>query len=1106
MTLFFKPNPQDPAFTQSTKLTKALSILCTAGMLNVITLPAQAAAANDKIKADLEAKQSLVGNDAYDKLVNLTAKYQLEQANYQEQRQERLAGRSIYKKTIDGITSLFTDDSEIIETVDPELLKDAKSQVLSLQARMNDEQKNLIAQLSAQTKHMQQGSFDQQDFIDQRDLINEVNARHQTLDGLFEQLSASTTESQSLDAISAINTQIQEWQPKQQQTDVENLPWGMPDSEVRKPIVSEADSAVLRKANYNAELQPYSAVHQWRDTEYRFGQMLLNQTNINTDFNKVAGLAGQTDAGNWTVLNALPAQVQPADLTQTPDIQITQAIIDKASELNNNPAEIYKWVHDTIQYIPTYGSIQGSDYTLQTKRGNAFDTASLLIALLRASDIPARYVYGTVDIPAKQAMDWVGGVNNISAAQNLLGQGGVPNVAMTNGSVATHLRMEHVWVEANINAISGGAANNDTQTQWIPLDASYKSYTRTEGIDLAKAVPFDAEALIAQAKNGAVIDEAAGSVQNLNQGAVNQAIEDYQAQVEAYIEQNHSDATIGDILGTSTIKPYNSSMLSPVLPYQVRTVISDYQELPDSMRHYFTMVLYENVGRYGGYAGLSAPALDFKIATVKLQGKPLALSFKPASQADEDKLLSYLPKDENGTLPSRLPTSITMTPEITLNGEVLVTGSNYKLGDSISGKMNITSSGRSSNGGTDKQITAGEYHAIGYDLQGLSQQQLENTKDTLEAAKEKLEQFQQTENQTALDGLTKHDLTGAILQAGVQSYYAVNDAQDIVAQKQAGIVQYPFLTYGTFSTNLTPEYRYGLPFAVKMGGVVMDIDKILHTKVEINNDREKLTAYNFSRGPSYSLNENLVPEQLFDNPDTPEKEADGISATKALSLAAQQGQTIYTITKANYAEVLPKLNHSNVVMTDIRNGINAGKTVTVHDTQIRLNGWQGTGYTILDPESGAGAYMIGGGLDGGFTSPGNIAILLNEIGLISNDVLNNSIKRDGLYNNSSRTTWLQNLRSFAYFMGAAIFAFNTYSTVTDSTLSLRSKIGRILVGLVSGYAVATVTAVVVGYGIFGIIFAAVFMLLISTLAYFVNSLEFNVRAVLRTSRMEFYDV
>lgn len=179
-------------------------------------------------------------------------------------------------------------------------------------------------------------------------------------------------------------------------------------------------------------------------------------------------------------------------------------------------------------------------------------------------------------------------------------------------------------------------------------------------------------------------------------------------------------------------------------------------------------------------------------------------------------------------------------------------------------------------------------------------------------------------------------------------------------------MMYADLTYGTFSTNLTPEYRFGLHFAVKMGGVVMDIDKIAHTTVERNNDKDKLSAYNLSRGPSYSLNENLVPEQLFDDPDTPEKEADGISAVKALTLAAQQGQTIYTITKANYAEVLPKLNHSDVVMTDIRNGVNAGRTVTVHDTQMSFNGWKGTGYTILDPVSGAGAYMIGGGLDGGW--------------------------------------------------------------------------------------------------------------------------------------------
>ena len=59
--------------------------------------------------------------------------------------------------------------------------------------------------------------------------------------------------------------------------------------------------------------------------------------------------------------------------------------------------------------------------------------------------------------------------------------------------------------------------------------------------------------------------------------------------------------------------------------------------------------------------------------------------------------------------------------------------------------------------------------------------------------------------------------------------------------------------------------------------------------------------------------------------------------------------------------MLPKLNHSDVVMTDIRNGINAGKTVTVHKRSIKFNGWSRTSYMVLDPNTGAGAYRIDGG-------------------------------------------------------------------------------------------------------------------------------------------------
>ncbi|WP_202927625.1 transglutaminase-like domain-containing protein [Undibacterium crateris] len=120
-------------------------------------------------------------------------------------------------------------------------------------------------------------------------------------------------------------------------------------------------------------------------------------------------------------------------MAATEDIQLTPAVKAQALALNNNPVQIYNWVRNNISFIPSYWSIQGSELTLQNKRGNAFDTASLLIALYRAAGIPARYVYGTIDVPADKVMNWVGGVTKVEAARILLGQGGIPNTGLVSG-------------------------------------------------------------------------------------------------------------------------------------------------------------------------------------------------------------------------------------------------------------------------------------------------------------------------------------------------------------------------------------------------------------------------------------------------------------------------------------------------------------------------------------------------------------------------------------------------------------------------------------------------------------------------------------------------
>ncbi|MGH9877658.1 MAG: hypothetical protein ACRD5H_08470 [Nitrososphaerales archaeon] len=56
------------------------------------------------------------------------------------------------------------------------------------------------------------------------------------------------------------------------------------------------------------------------------------------------------------------------------------------------------------------------------------------------------------------------------------------------------------------------------------------------------------------------------------------------------------------------------------------------------------------------------------------------------------------------------------------------------------------------------------------------------------------------------------------------------------------------------------------------------------------------------------------------------------------------------------------------VKDDIRNAVSAGHEATVHQQAISYHGFNGTGYLLIDPETGAGGYKISGGADGGSLS------------------------------------------------------------------------------------------------------------------------------------------
>ena len=107
-----------------------------------------------------------------------------------------------------------------------------------------------------------------------------------------------------------------------------------------------------------------------------------------------------------------------------------------------------------------------------------------------------------------------------------------------------------------------------------------------------------------------------------------------------------------------------------------------------------------------------------------------------------------------------------------------------------------------------------------------------------------------------------------------------------------------------------------------------------------------------------------------------------------MQVASQKGQTIYHITKDNYSQILPQLKLSSHVMSDICDAISAGCEVTAHERNISVKVWTGLGYVILALTTGAGAYLIGGGADGGminfFGENQNLIVLLLGIAAIAN--------------------------------------------------------------------------------------------------------------------------
>ncbi len=626
---------------------------------------------------------------------------------------------------------------------------------------------------------------------------------------------------------------------------------------------------------------------------------------------------------------------QPADLAATEDVQITDEIKALAKKLNNEPVAIYNWVRNNIEYIPTYGSIQGSQLTLDNLKGNAFDTASLLIALYRAAGIPARYAYGTVQIPIDQVMNWVGGVTNPMAALELLGQGGIPNIGIAQAGVIKSVKLEHVWVEAYVDFIPSRGAKHKAGDSWVPLDAAFKQYDYKSYIDLRENAPFNTQAFIDVFNDGTTANPQEGWFTSSNIPSVETAYQQANKEITEWLDRILAEGK--DWRRLQKVIYSGNPILTGSLPYKVVTQSATFSTFSESLRRSFRFDLFaSDFDRASGNAVFS-----YRTSLPALGSKRLTLGFAPATDADWTLIKSYLPNLPEGQtftladLPSTLPGYlIRLTAVLLLEDQPIKRGGSFTMGQDI---FSTTEISRLSSGFHTAQNShlAGEFLAIGLDLQGYGQKQLGKASDRT---------------------------TVNVLHQAAKAYFYRRDMSLEYLRLLGQAAAYPAPSFGFFGTSLTPRYRFGVASQVKLNGIQIDVDAGAQILVPLDNNPAAKIRLTEQLGMALSAREHEIPESHLANEQYPGK---GISAVNALTMALAQGQRLYQVDANNLDTALGQAALSYEIETDVRNAVNAGQVALIHEKPLLVGSWSGAGYILTDTRTGAGAYRISGGLNGG---------------------------------------------------------------------------------------------------------------------------------------------
>src|SRR2546422_1876135 len=316
-----------------------------------------------------------------------------------------------------------------------------------------------------------------------------------------------------------------------------------------------------------------------------------------------------------TVAAPRPAVAAATAAAETPVGPVPQVLRDAAAALTG-PVEVYEWVRNNVRPEFYHGGMKGPVETYLEQSGNDADTASLLVEMLRAKGVPARYVRGAAVLPAS-TLQKITGTATPEQGVRVLDRAGIPHdPPVLGGGAIASIRVERVWVQAYVPYANYRGAPLDAQGKlWIPLDPAFKRLPTPRGLDVVQELGFDARS----------------SLDPYLAGPTSQTpLEHARARVTELLAQQRPDLVYADVLNDRDHVAENLGILPSTTPYAA-TPIEAFYSLPDALRHTVRIV-----GEASG-----STVLDATLPAADLLGRRVTLSYVPATEEDDEVAHAY---------------------------------------------------------------------------------------------------------------------------------------------------------------------------------------------------------------------------------------------------------------------------------------------------------------------------------------------------------------------------------------------------------------------------------------------------------------------------------